>query len=58
MLFFYLFFFPPELFVYAAVLKSSLGSANFSVLGNRSVKNEANPSGERQVIKNAITILT
>uniref|UniRef100_A0AAX7VQS9 Ubiquitin carboxyl-terminal hydrolase n=1 Tax=Astatotilapia calliptera TaxID=8154 RepID=A0AAX7VQS9_ASTCA len=34
------------------VLKSSLGSANFSVLGNRSVKNEANPSGERQVIKN------
>ncbi|XP_025999560.1 ubiquitin carboxyl-terminal hydrolase 37 isoform X1 [Astatotilapia calliptera] len=30
------------------VLKSSLGSANFSVLGNRSVKNEANPSGERQ----------
>lgn len=30
------------------VLKSSHGSANFSVLGNRSVKNEANPSGERQ----------
>uniref|UniRef100_I3KJB2 Ubiquitin carboxyl-terminal hydrolase n=1 Tax=Oreochromis niloticus TaxID=8128 RepID=I3KJB2_ORENI len=30
------------------VLKSSLGSANFSVLVNRSVKNEANPSGERQ----------
>uniref|UniRef100_A0A3Q0RDB8 Ubiquitin carboxyl-terminal hydrolase n=1 Tax=Amphilophus citrinellus TaxID=61819 RepID=A0A3Q0RDB8_AMPCI len=30
------------------VLKSSHGSANFSVLGNRSVKNEANPPGERQ----------
>ncbi|XP_069554901.1 ubiquitin carboxyl-terminal hydrolase 37 [Brachyistius frenatus] len=30
------------------VLKSSHGSANFSVLGNRSVKNETNPSGERQ----------
>ncbi|TDH07187.1 hypothetical protein EPR50_G00121010 [Perca flavescens] len=30
------------------VLKSS-GSANFSVLGNRSMKNETNPSGERQI---------
>uniref|UniRef100_A0AAQ5YZ71 Ubiquitin carboxyl-terminal hydrolase n=1 Tax=Amphiprion ocellaris TaxID=80972 RepID=A0AAQ5YZ71_AMPOC len=30
------------------VLKSSHGSANFSVLGNRSAKNETNPSGERQ----------
>ncbi|XP_029386445.1 ubiquitin carboxyl-terminal hydrolase 37 [Echeneis naucrates] len=30
------------------VLKSSHGSANFSVLGNRSVKNETNPSGEKQ----------
>nr|XP_019955185.1 PREDICTED: ubiquitin carboxyl-terminal hydrolase 37 [Paralichthys olivaceus] len=30
------------------ILKSSHGSANFSVLGNRSVKNDANPSGERQ----------
>ncbi|XP_026151859.1 ubiquitin carboxyl-terminal hydrolase 37 isoform X2 [Mastacembelus armatus] len=30
------------------ILKSSQGSANFSVLGNRSVKNEINPSGERQ----------
>ncbi|KAM4558446.1 ubiquitin carboxyl-terminal hydrolase 37 isoform 2-T3 [Odontesthes bonariensis] len=30
------------------VLKSSHGSANFSVLGNRSMKNESNPSGERQ----------
>uniref|UniRef100_A0A3Q3VY28 Ubiquitin carboxyl-terminal hydrolase n=1 Tax=Mola mola TaxID=94237 RepID=A0A3Q3VY28_MOLML len=30
------------------VLKSSHGSANFSVLGNRSVKNETSPSGERQ----------
>ncbi|XP_067459090.1 ubiquitin carboxyl-terminal hydrolase 37 [Thunnus thynnus] len=30
------------------ILKSSHGSANFSVLGNRSVKNESNPSGERQ----------
>ncbi|XP_060945111.1 ubiquitin carboxyl-terminal hydrolase 37 [Limanda limanda] len=30
------------------ILKSSHGSANFSVLGNRSVKNETNPSGERQ----------
>uniref|UniRef100_A0A8C9Z942 Ubiquitin carboxyl-terminal hydrolase n=1 Tax=Sander lucioperca TaxID=283035 RepID=A0A8C9Z942_SANLU len=29
------------------VLKSN-GSANFSVLGNRSMKNESNPSGERQ----------
>ncbi|XP_078119281.1 ubiquitin carboxyl-terminal hydrolase 37 isoform X2 [Sander vitreus] len=29
------------------VLKSN-GSANFSVLGNRSMKNETNPSGERQ----------
>lgn len=31
-----------------SVLKSSHGSANFSVLGNRSVKNETSPSGERQ----------
>ncbi|XP_075961800.1 ubiquitin carboxyl-terminal hydrolase 37 [Anarhichas minor] len=30
------------------ILKSSHGSANFSVLGNRSVKNDTNPSGERQ----------
>lgn len=30
------------------VLKSSHGSANFSVLGNRSVRNETSPSGERQ----------
>lgn len=30
------------------ILKSSHGSANFSVLGNRSVKNETSPSGERQ----------
>lgn len=30
------------------VLKSSHGSANFGVLGNRSVKNESNPSAERQ----------
>nr|XP_046259112.1 ubiquitin carboxyl-terminal hydrolase 37 [Scatophagus argus] len=30
-----------------AVLKSSLGSANFSVLGNRSVKNETSPSGSQ-----------
>ncbi|XP_068184773.1 ubiquitin carboxyl-terminal hydrolase 37 [Antennarius striatus] len=30
------------------VLKSSHGSANFSVLGNRSAKNETSPSGERQ----------
>lgn len=30
------------------VLKTSYGSANFSVLGNRSVKNESNPPGERQ----------
>ncbi|XP_056289419.1 ubiquitin carboxyl-terminal hydrolase 37 isoform X2 [Pseudoliparis swirei] len=30
------------------ILKSSHGSANFSVLGNRSAKNETNPSGERQ----------
>ncbi|XP_031160476.1 ubiquitin carboxyl-terminal hydrolase 37 isoform X1 [Sander lucioperca] len=30
------------------VLKSN-GSANFSVLGNRSMKNESNPSGERQI---------
>lgn len=34
-----------------SVLKSSHGSANFSVLGNRSVKNETSPSGERQVSK-------
>ncbi|XP_073329356.1 ubiquitin carboxyl-terminal hydrolase 37 isoform X3 [Pagrus major] len=32
----------------STVLKSSHGSANFSVLGNRSVKNETSPSGERQ----------
>lgn len=30
------------------VLKSSHGSANFSVLSNRSAKNETTPSGERQ----------
>uniref|UniRef100_UPI003AAF3EB5 ubiquitin carboxyl-terminal hydrolase 37 isoform X1 n=1 Tax=Centroberyx gerrardi TaxID=166262 RepID=UPI003AAF3EB5 len=30
------------------ILKTSHGSASFSVLGNRSVKNETNPSGERQ----------
>ncbi|KAM8856582.1 ubiquitin carboxyl-terminal hydrolase 37 isoform 1-T2 [Spinachia spinachia] len=30
------------------ILKSSYGSANFSVLGNRSAKNETNPSAERQ----------
>ncbi|XP_037646760.1 ubiquitin carboxyl-terminal hydrolase 37 isoform X4 [Sebastes umbrosus] len=30
------------------ILKSSHGSANFSVLGNRSLKNETSPSGERQ----------
>ncbi|KAM9710738.1 ubiquitin carboxyl-terminal hydrolase 37 [Menidia menidia] len=30
------------------VLKSSHGSANFSVLGNRTMKNDSNPSGERQ----------
>lgn len=30
------------------VLKTSYGSANFSVLGNRSVKNESNPPGDRQ----------
>ncbi|XP_035995609.1 ubiquitin carboxyl-terminal hydrolase 37-like isoform X2 [Fundulus heteroclitus] len=30
------------------VLKSSHGSANFGVLGNRSMKNENSPSGERQ----------
>ncbi|KAM3862486.1 ubiquitin carboxyl-terminal hydrolase 37 [Diretmus argenteus] len=30
------------------ILKASHGSASFSVLGNRSVKNEAKPSGERQ----------
>lgn len=30
------------------ILKSSHGSANFSVLGNRSVKNETSPSAERQ----------
>uniref|UniRef100_A0A665W4I3 Ubiquitin carboxyl-terminal hydrolase n=1 Tax=Echeneis naucrates TaxID=173247 RepID=A0A665W4I3_ECHNA len=35
-------------FIYFTVLKSSHGSANFSVLGNRSVKNETNPSGEKQ----------
>ncbi|XP_017285892.1 ubiquitin carboxyl-terminal hydrolase 37 isoform X2 [Kryptolebias marmoratus] len=31
-----------------SVLKSSHGSANFSVLGNRVMKNENSPSGERQ----------
>ncbi|KAK2839486.1 hypothetical protein Q5P01_013226 [Channa striata] len=31
-----------------SVLKSSHGSANFGVLGNRSVKNETSPPGERQ----------
>uniref|UniRef100_A0A8C7Y6T2 Ubiquitin carboxyl-terminal hydrolase n=1 Tax=Oryzias sinensis TaxID=183150 RepID=A0A8C7Y6T2_9TELE len=31
-----------------SVLKSSYGSANLSVLGNRSMKNETNVSGERQ----------
>ncbi|XP_059198676.1 ubiquitin carboxyl-terminal hydrolase 37 isoform X1 [Centropristis striata] len=31
------------------ILKSSHGSANFSVLGNRSAKNDTNPSGERQI---------
>uniref|UniRef100_A0A7N6AB05 Ubiquitin carboxyl-terminal hydrolase n=1 Tax=Anabas testudineus TaxID=64144 RepID=A0A7N6AB05_ANATE len=36
-------------FLNFAVLKSSHGSANFSVLGNRSVKNETSPSAERQV---------
>ncbi|XP_035532565.1 ubiquitin carboxyl-terminal hydrolase 37 isoform X1 [Morone saxatilis] len=30
------------------ILKSSHGSANFSVLGNRAVKNETSPPGERQ----------
>lgn len=30
------------------ILKPSYGSANFSVLGNRPVKNESSPSGERQ----------
>uniref|UniRef100_A0A8C6TC74 Ubiquitin carboxyl-terminal hydrolase n=1 Tax=Neogobius melanostomus TaxID=47308 RepID=A0A8C6TC74_9GOBI len=30
------------------VLKTSYGSANFGVLGNRPVKNESNPPGERQ----------
>lgn len=30
------------------VLKTSYGSANLSVLGNRTVKNESNPHGERQ----------
>ena len=39
-------------FLNFAVLKSSHGSANFSVLGNRSVKNETSPSGDRQVSKN------
>uniref|UniRef100_A0A6Q2ZF63 Ubiquitin carboxyl-terminal hydrolase n=1 Tax=Esox lucius TaxID=8010 RepID=A0A6Q2ZF63_ESOLU len=33
------------------VLKSSQGSASFGVLGNRSVKNETSPPGERQVKK-------
>lgn len=37
------------------VLKSSHGSANLSVLGNRSVKNETSPSVERQVC--SITLL-
>lgn len=31
-----------------SVLKTSYGSANFSVLGNRAVKNDSNPPGERQ----------
>lgn len=30
------------------VLKASYGSANFSVLGNRAVKNDSNPPSERQ----------
>ncbi|KAM6978630.1 ubiquitin carboxyl-terminal hydrolase 37 [Tautogolabrus adspersus] len=30
------------------ILKSSHGSANFSVLGNRSAKNETSPTGDRQ----------
>lgn len=34
---------------WCVVLKSSHGSANLSVLGNRSVKNESSPSVERQV---------
>ncbi|XP_037542228.1 ubiquitin carboxyl-terminal hydrolase 37 [Nematolebias whitei] len=33
-----------------SVLKSSHGSANFSVLGNRSMKNENSPSGEKQTM--------
>lgn len=37
-----------------AVLKSSHGSANLSVLGNRSVKNESSPSVERQVCSAAL----
>ncbi|XP_028991797.1 ubiquitin carboxyl-terminal hydrolase 37 [Betta splendens] len=32
------------------VLKSSHGSANFSVLANRSAKNDSSPSGERQTM--------
>ncbi|XP_046902732.1 ubiquitin carboxyl-terminal hydrolase 37 isoform X2 [Hypomesus transpacificus] len=32
----------------STVLKASHGSACFSILGNRSVKNESSPSGERQ----------
>lgn len=32
----------------STVLKTSQGSASFSILGNRSVKNESCPSGERQ----------
>lgn len=35
--------------LFLSVLKSSHGSANFSVLGNRSMKNENSPSGEKQV---------
>lgn len=34
---------------FTAVLKSSHGSANLSVLGNRSIKNDSSPSVERQV---------
>ncbi|XP_067118099.1 ubiquitin carboxyl-terminal hydrolase 37 isoform X1 [Osmerus mordax] len=32
----------------STVLKASHGSATFSILGNRSLKNESSPSGERQ----------
>lgn len=41
--------------VRCAVLKSSHGSANLSVLGNRSVKNESSPSVERQVCSAALS---